>query len=88
LRAQRQRRKYPPAALVKQAIQEPLAGQIGIDQFDILNGCDQRLAFDSRGVVRDRVGNAALRRIAWMQIGLARWLLPRKPVPDEGPQPR
>src|SRR5579871_989898 len=35
LRMQMKRGKYPHAALVKQAVQQPLARQIRIDQFDV-----------------------------------------------------
>ena len=72
MRAQRQRVKHADAALVEQPVQQPLARKIGVDQFDILDGRDQRLAFDPGVVFRHRVGDAALRRIAWMQIGLSR----------------
>src|SRR5439155_20968695 len=46
LRAQRQRREDAYAAFVKQPVQQALARQIGIDQLDILDGADQRLALD------------------------------------------
>jgi hypothetical protein len=64
LRAQAELREHPHAAFVEQTIQQPLAGQIRIDQFDVFDGRDQRLAFDP-GVVDldlglfDAFGNVA-----------------------------
>ena len=62
----------PHAALVKQPEQQPLTGQIGIDQFDILDGAEQRAAFGPGVVVRNLMHNSAFRRIAGMRVGLAR----------------
>ena len=72
MRAQRQRREHPHAALVKQAIKQTFAGQLRIDQLDVFDGCDHRLAFDPRIVFRYGMRNRAFRRIARMQIGLPR----------------
>ena len=72
MRAEPQRLKHANAALVKQPVQQPLARQVWIDQLDILDGRDQGLAFDPGVVLGDRVGDAALRRIARMKIGLPR----------------
>ena len=73
-RLQRQRLEHAHAALVEQAIEQPLAGEIGIDQFDVLDGRDQRLALDPGVVLGDRVRHVAFGRIARMQIGLPRAL--------------
>ena len=59
---------------MKQAIEQTLAGQRRIDQFDVLDGGDQRLAFDPGLVLLDSVQFGALGRIAGMQIGLTQTL--------------
>jgi hypothetical protein len=72
LRAQRQRLKHAHAAFVKQPIQQAFARQIRIDQLDILDGADQRLALDPGVVLGDRDASPRLPAHRRMQVGLPR----------------
>jgi hypothetical protein len=62
--AQRKRREHVHAALVEQAIEQPLAGQIGIDQFSVFRRRDQRLALNPGFVFPNPVRDRAFRRVA------------------------
>ena len=57
------------AAFVEEAIQQAFAGQVRIEQFDVLHGRDQRLAFDPGVVFGHRMRHGAFRRIAGIEVG-------------------
>ena len=59
---------------MEQPVSQPLARQIRIEQFEIVDGVDQRAAFDPGLVLRQHVRRGAGRRVAGMQIGLPRAL--------------
>ena len=54
---------------MEQPIDQPLAGQLRVDQLDVLDRGDQRAAFHPGVVFRQRVRRGALRRIARIEIG-------------------
>ena len=58
------------AAFVKQPVSQPLARKIGIEQFEIVDGVDQRAALDPGFILRQRMQRGAGRRIAGMQVSL------------------
>ena len=66
--------EHAHARLVKQTIDQPLARQRRVDQFDIFDGRYQRAAFDPGIVLRHGVRRGAFRRIAGIEIGDARAL--------------
>ena len=55
---------------MKQPVQQPFAGQFGIDQFDVFDGLDQRSAFDPGVIRRYDMRLRVLRRIARIEVGL------------------
>src|SRR5580704_9156743 len=60
------------AAFVKQPIGQPLARERRIDQLDVVDGGDQGTAFDPGIVLGQNVRLCAGRRVAGIEIGLAR----------------
>ena len=72
LRAHLAGAEHAHARLVKQPIDQPLAGDIRIDQLDILDGLEQGAALHPGVVLRHRMHFDAFRRIAGMEIGEAR----------------
>ena len=67
---QRERLEHADAALMEQAVKQPLAGQIRIDQLDILDGRDQRLALDPGIILGNDVRLDTGWGIARVEVGL------------------
>ena len=72
LRHDRHAVEHAHAALVEQPIDQPLARHRRIEQFEVLDGLDQRAALDPGVVLLDGVRDRALRRVARREIGDAR----------------
>src|SRR5271169_498617 len=74
LRADRRCTEDAHAAFVEQPVSQPLARQIRIEQLDVVHGLDQGTSFDPGVVLGNHMRRGAGRRIAWIEIGLARAL--------------
>src|SRR5262249_22494110 len=64
--------EHAHAVFVKQIVGETLARDCRIDQLDVVDSGDKRAAFYPRFVLVDRVRLGAGRRVAGIEIGLAR----------------